>query len=67
MRTRKEILSSFYGQTDEDGTCCWAIRIIFCIFAGRNRERTIGPGGAFEGFTAQIIQHEIDHCDGILV
>ena len=23
--------------------------------------------GVFEGFTAQIIQHEIDHCNGILV
>ena len=23
--------------------------------------------GIFEGFTAQIIQHEIDHCDGILI
>ena len=23
--------------------------------------------GAFEGFTAQIIQHEIDHCSGILI
>ena len=22
---------------------------------------------AFTGFTAQIIQHEIDHCDGILI
>lgn len=22
---------------------------------------------SFEGFTAQIIQHEIDHCDGILI
>ena len=21
----------------------------------------------FTGFTAQIIQHEIDHCDGILI
>jgi len=21
----------------------------------------------FEGFTAQIIQHEIDHCNGILI
>ena len=21
----------------------------------------------FEGWTAQIIQHEIDHCDGILI
>ena len=27
------------------------------------RERT----GTFEGFTAQIIQHEIDHCDGKLI
>ena len=23
--------------------------------------------GVFEGFTAQIIQHEMDHCDGILI
>ena len=23
--------------------------------------------GAFEGFTAQIIQHEIDHCNGVLI
>ena len=23
--------------------------------------------GTFDGFTAQIIQHEIDHCDGILI
>ena len=23
--------------------------------------------GSFEGFTAQIIQREIDHCDGILI
>ena len=23
--------------------------------------------GTFEGFTAQIIQHETDHCDGILI
>jgi len=23
--------------------------------------------GSFEGFTAQIIQHEIDHCNGILI
>ncbi len=27
------------------------------------RQRT----GTFEGFTAQIIQHEMDHCDGILI
>ncbi|PJM74968.1 peptide deformylase [Bifidobacterium simiarum] len=29
----------------------------------RWRERT----ARFEGFTAQIIQHEIDHCDGIMI
>ena len=23
--------------------------------------------GSFEGFTAQIIQHEIDHCKGVLI
>ena len=23
--------------------------------------------GTFEGFPAQIIQHEIDHCNGILI
>ena len=23
--------------------------------------------GTFEGFTAQIIQHEIDHCSGVLI
>ncbi|MBP3655975.1 MAG: peptide deformylase [Clostridia bacterium] len=23
--------------------------------------------GTFEGYTAQIIQHEVDHCDGILI
>ena len=23
--------------------------------------------GTFEGFTAQIIQHEIDHCEGVLI
>ena len=23
--------------------------------------------GSFEGFTAQIIQHEIDHCRGVLI
>ena len=23
--------------------------------------------GNFDGFTAQIIQHEIDHCDGVLI
>lgn len=22
---------------------------------------------SFEGFTAQIIQHEVDHCDGVLI
>ena len=23
--------------------------------------------GTFEGYTAQIIQHEVDHCDGVLI
>ncbi len=23
--------------------------------------------GVFEGFVAQIIQHEVDHCDGVLI
>lgn len=23
--------------------------------------------GTFDGYTAQIIQHEVDHCDGILI
>ena len=23
--------------------------------------------GTFEGFTAQIIQHEVDHCNGVLI
>ena len=27
------------------------------------REQT----GVFEGFTAQIIQHEMDHCNGVLI
>ncbi|KAB8292794.1 peptide deformylase [Bifidobacterium avesanii] len=29
----------------------------------RMREHT----AKFDGFTAQIIQHEVDHCDGVLV
>ena len=34
--------------------------------------RFLDPGfrphtGTYDGFTAQIIQHEIDHCDGILI
>ena len=32
------------------------------------QDQLFRPGtGTFEGFTAQIIQHEIDHCDGILI
>ncbi len=23
--------------------------------------------GTYDGFTAQVIQHEVDHCDGILI
>ena len=31
-------------------------------------DRDFHPGtGSYEGFTAQIIQHEIDHCNGILI
>ena len=26
-----------------------------------------GKTEKFSGFTAQIIQHEIDHCDGVLI
>ena len=28
---------------------------------GRIKQRT------FSGFTAQVIQHELDHCEGILI
>ena len=32
------------------------------------QDQTFRPRtGVFEGFTAQIIQHELDHCDGILI
>lgn len=37
------------------------ITVTYCT--RRFREVT----AVFEGFTAQIIQHEIDHCDGILI
>ncbi len=34
----------------------------------RYLDRAFQPRTAvFEGFTAQIIQHEIDHCDGVLI
>ena len=34
----------------------------------RYQDQTFRPRtGVFEGFTAQIIQHELDHCDGILI
>lgn len=38
-------------------------RITVTYASRRFRELT----ATFEGFTAQIIQHEIDHCDGILI
>ncbi len=38
-------------------------RITVAYLDRRFRPRT----GTYEGFTAQIIQHEIDHCDGILI
>lgn len=37
------------------------ITVVYC--SRRFRELT----ATFEGFTAQIIQHEINHCDGILI
>ena len=36
-------------------TVCWQDQLL--------RDKT----AVFEGFPAQIIQHEIDHCDGILI
>ncbi|RSX57003.1 peptide deformylase [Bifidobacterium samirii] len=38
-------------------------RVTVTFLDRRMRERT----ATFEGFTAQIIQHEIDHCDGVLI
>ena len=37
------------------------IKVRYQTEAGQTRIKT------FEGFTAQIIQHEIDHCNGILI
>lgn len=37
------------------------IRVRFTDELGRERQKS------FTGFGAQIIQHEIDHCDGILI
>ncbi len=39
-------------------------RRITVSYQDRSFRRQIGT---FEGFAAQIIQHEIDHCDGILI
>ena len=36
-------------------TVCWQDQLL--------RDKT----AVFEGFPAQIIQHEVDHCDGILI
>ena len=30
-------------------------------------ERFVRRLGSYTGFTAQIIQHEVDHCDGVLI
>ena len=38
-------------------------RITVTYMDRRLREHT----ARFEGFTAQIIQHEVDHCDGVLI
>ncbi|MBR5251181.1 MAG: peptide deformylase [Clostridia bacterium] len=37
------------------------IRVLYYNFAMQKRSKT------FTGLTAQIIQHQIDHCDGILI
>ena len=37
------------------------IRVTYYNFAMQKRSKT------FTGLTAQIIQHQIDHCDGILI
>ena len=38
-------------------------RVTVTFLDRRMRERT----ATFDGFTAQIVQHEIDHCDGVLI
>ena len=38
-----------------------SIRVQYQTVDGKPRIKT------FTGWTAQIIQHEIDHCDGILI
>lgn len=38
-----------------------SIRVLYRDRAFQERSRT------FTGFTAQIIQHEIDHCEGIII
>ena len=38
-----------------------SIKVQYSTLDGKPRIRT------FTGWTAQIIQHEIDHCDGILI
>ena len=38
------------------------------IISVRYLDQAFHPrAGTFEGFAAQIIQHEIDHCEGILI
>jgi peptide deformylase len=37
------------------------IRVRYLTLDMKEREKT------FTGFTAQIIQHEVDHCNGVLI
>ena len=37
------------------------LRVRYVMKNGKEREKT------FTGFTAQIIQHELDHLEGILI
>ena len=43
------------------------------LILGNQKELAVGRGAygtrfkTFTGWTAQIIQHEIDHCEGVLI
>ena len=66
-----QIIAKFGQYETEEGCLSLAgvrktirFRKITVKFQDQNfREHT----GTYDGFTAQIIQHEIDHCDGILI
>ena len=50
--------------TAEEGCLCHStqkIKVSYMDCCGKKKIKT------YEGFCAQIIQHELDHCDGILI